>query len=132
MKTIFLILGVLISTSSLGQTTTCEHSKLIDSLTKKTVYQIVEFMPEPEGGMQVFYQRLLRNIKFKKPCQPIEFAFIVDEVSKIDGLRVLTKKYNNLENEILEIVQNTKWKAGTCGGRKLPVILTISIKIKCG
>ena len=74
--------------------------------TKKEVYTIVETMPEPEGGIQVFRKYLAENIRYPDSAQvkgivELEFlkrkTYCVGMVS-LEKIKVISK----LENLLVE------------------------------
>jgi outer membrane biosynthesis protein TonB len=105
-------------------------------LTKREVINSFDQVPIPEGGLPNLYNRILENLILPNSARRLEFigkgfiGFVIDSDGSVIGKRVI--KSNNVPEmgiQALEVVEKTKWSAGTCGNKKVPVILIMPIKI---
>ncbi|SIO55577.1 energy transducer TonB [Chitinophaga niabensis] len=133
---LLIIFGLGLGTfSSQAQTKNC--SSEYDSLLKRKVYTFVDQMPEyptGEAEMVAFFAKNLRYPDHQESVQGrVSLVFIIMEDGRIKGERIPHKKQNELtpiDKEALKVLRKMPaWKAGTCGGKKVPV--KFSLPISC-
>ena len=135
MKWFFLVLLPVIvegSTQKIGKDSCYAQ---LDTLTKLEVYKFVDIMPSVEGGMNVLYTDISRQLgkidaDEKVDQGKIVIAFIIDTTGQVIGERVIKGAAGSeLMNGILETIRKAKWKPGSCKGTPVPVIQLLPIYI---
>lgn len=124
LQIIALCLGLGMS-SSQAQDCSSEY----DSLLKRKVYTFVDQMPvfaTGEADMLAFFVKNFQYPSLQESVQgSVNLVFIIMEDGRIKGERIPHKKTNELtlvDKEALRVLRKMPaWKAGTCGGKKVPV-----------
>ncbi len=107
-----------------------------DTILHKLVYKVVDKAPEVKGGIQQFYKKLSKNLRY--PTGDIDYhgkvvvAFVVEPNGKIDGKRTIydpSGKQRLFSKQILNIVDMVIWIPGLCNGRPVPVLYTLPVRI---
>jgi TonB family protein len=120
----------------LSKSDTASCAYYLDSLTNIEVIKSPNQLPIPEGGLPNLYKRISENFKLPSSARRIGIdgkiliGFVIDSDGTVIGKRVI--KSNNVPEmgiQALEVVEKTKWSAGTCGNKKVPVILIMPIQI---
>jgi periplasmic protein TonB len=82
------------------------------------VHDIVEKMPEPEGGLEGFYRTLKNNLKYPVKARRmitegrVFVQFVIDEKGNLTDFKVLKGIGNGCDEEAVRVLALTKWKAG--------------------
>lgn len=107
-----------------------------DSLSGLVVYQIVQDMPEFDGGTQVLMQYLQEKLDFTDIKLDSEtpttyyFAFIIDKNGNVVAPRCTNHPKHPIALRGVEIIANMPtWKAGKQKGKPVNVIFTLPLKI---
>jgi len=109
---------------------------------EEPIYDLVEQMPEPEGGMEAFYKYLMRKIKIPQQARVDEVSgkvivqFIVEKNGKITNEEIIQSLSPEMDKEILRVIKfiktsstAPKWKAGTQEGELVRVRMKVPIRI---
>lgn len=135
MKLVLAII-VLTTTVAFGQRTNDKVpcSVQLDTLTKQQVYQVVDKVPEVQGGLEALSKEISK-IKFPAAAREhgnisIYVAFIVKEDGQIIGKRVVRNiKGTDSAERVLAILDRLKWQPGMCNGRKVATLFLLPVKI---
>lgn len=105
--------------------------------TKNEVFTVVETMPEPEGGIQVFRKYLSENIRYPDSAQvkglegKVYLKFVVDTSGKITDVTMLKgiKDCPECDEEAMRVLRSYpyKWKPGTIAGKPVSVYYNLPI-----
>jgi len=108
---------------------------------KKDEVQIVEYMPEPMGGMETFYKYIGENLKYpeKARAEGIEgkvfVQFMIDDEGILTEIKVIKSLLSNecsqCEKEAIKVVSTFskvgKWKPATQNGKPMWCKMVIPI-----
>jgi hypothetical protein len=107
-----------------------------DTLLHKFVYKTADVLPQPVGGVEAISKAIDRNFKF--PSGDVDFsgkvqvAFVVEPDGTIDGKRTIydpSGKDSLFSKQLLNILNNTKWKPALCNGTKVPCLYIFPLNI---
>lgn len=110
---------------------------LVDSLTKKEVYSVVETPPTPEGGYEKLYKEIASRFSISEE-QATKFgidskifvAFVVEPDGSVKGERVLKDiAGTDLAIQALNIISGFTWTAGVCENRSVPVMVLLPVQV---
>ena len=100
----------------------------------KTVYTVVEHMPEFPGGQDAVMKYLARSIKYPKEAEAkgiegtVICRFIVNKDGTVSDAIIVRGVDPILDKEVLRVVQSMpKWKAGIQKGKTVNVYYTLPI-----
>jgi TonB family protein len=100
----------------------------------KTVYAVVEHMPEFPGGQDAVMKYLARSIKYPKEAEAkgiegtVICRFIVNKDGTVSDAIIVRGVDPILDKEVLRVVQSMpKWKAGIQKGKTVNVYYTVPI-----
>ncbi len=103
------------------------------------IFTVVEDQPEPEGGLQAFYQYIQKNLKYPSQARrmgvegKVFVQFVVDTDGTLNDVQVVKGIGGGCDEEALRIVQAAKpWKPGKQRGRAVKVRMVIPITFKLG
>ncbi|MBN8679532.1 MAG: hypothetical protein J0M29_14980 [Chitinophagales bacterium] len=106
-----------------------------DPLSNQSVYVFVDKMPEYEGGSMALLQFFANNFEYPKQEQfqaTFIMEFIVDKKGKVTAPRIKGKDISKLteaEKKVLDVLEQTsKWSAGSCNGKKVPVKMFLPLR----
>lgn len=98
------------------------------------VYEIVEIMPEFEGGMNALYKYFGKNIEYNNQAitegisGKVYIRFIVDKNGNITKAEVHKGVHPLLDNEALRVVKNMpNWSPGIQNGEKVNVAMIVPV-----
>ena len=108
------------------------------STSKEVIYEVVEDMPVPIGGMETFYKTISENLKYSEEAleQKIEgrvyVQFVVDEEGRITELKTLKGLGHGLDEAAEKAIEATsgQWKAGRQRGKAVPTRMVMPIIFK--
>lgn len=92
------------------------------------IYDIVDVAPEPIGGMEAFYETVLKNLKYpadareKNITGKVIVQFVVEKDGKLlrKNVKVTSPVHKSLDKEAIRIVLLTSpWKPGTLKGQRV-------------
>lgn len=102
------------------------------------IFLIVEEFPEPEGGMEAFYQYIAENLKYPKFATfngisgKVYVQFIVDSKGDVKDILILKGIGGGCDEEALRIVEESpiKWEPGKQRGVPVKVRMVLPITFK--
>lgn len=107
-----------------------------DSISNRTIYSIVDKLPEFPGGIDTMKKYISTNIKWPNDGQDdfqgtVYVSVIVETDGTLSNITILKGIYDLSDNEALRIIENMpKWKPGKCNGQIVPVKYCIPIKFR--
>ena len=109
-----------------------------NSDTKQDVFQVVEKMPEFEGGVENMMKFLQQNIKYPEEAKKngtqgrVIVQFVVEKDGSITDAKVVRNVSPELDAEALRVVESMpKWIPGEQRGEKVRVQFTLPVMFKC-
>jgi hypothetical protein len=119
-----------------GQTITKEDcGGQYDSKLKRTIYLIVDSMPEFPGGIDSLNSFINRNLTWPDDGTTFQGTVVISMIVEIDG--TLTNKvvvrgiYEGSDKEALRLIDiMPRWKIGKCKGKAVPVKYLLPIKFR--
>lgn len=90
-------------------------------------FRVVEKMPEPVGGWQVFYNTLSKNLKYPREAQRKEASgkvfveFTVNNKGELSHFKIIKGIGYGCDEEARRVISLTKWKPGKQRGRAVNV-----------
>lgn len=101
------------------------------------VYDVVEQMPVPPGGMEGWNKYLAENLKYPEPAKKtriegtVYLAFIVDKEGNIANPEILRGIGGGADEEAVRLLQNSpQWIPGSQKGEKVNVQLRLPIRFQ--
>jgi hypothetical protein len=114
------------------------HKKVV-SIPQRHVYESVEEMPMPEGGVEKIVGTIARNLHYPDSCElpggRIIIAFVVEADGTIDNETVVRDPCGNdhlLSNRLFDIVKKTKWTPGKMNGKPVATRYSLPLTICLG
>lgn len=99
------------------------------------VFDVVENMPRPTGGLEGWTQYLTTNLKYPSEAKEkgitgtVYLTFIVDTEGSIQHVQIFKGIGAGLDEEAIEVVKNApKWEPGTHNGKKVNVKMRLPIR----
>jgi len=97
-----------------------------DSISKRTIYIVVDTMPEFPGGNDSLKKFIKNNLVWPKTEADFQgtvyISLIVEPDGSLTNKSVLRGLYEPANKEALILIDKMpKWKAGKCKGRTVPV-----------
>ncbi|NRF40303.1 energy transducer TonB [Pedobacter foliorum] len=129
---LFAIVFYLLGCARPGYTPVAENmscSKEYNSKLKRNIYQFVDQMPEPPGGLRELLRYATRNVDFINDDGTIQGSVKFEMIIDVDGA-ILEEKitgkefeaYTSTDKKVLKNIRSMpKWKPGKCKNRKVPV-----------
>ncbi|MCG8310823.1 MAG: energy transducer TonB [Cytophagales bacterium] len=94
----------------------------------ETIFQVVEEMPSPRGGMRAFYKYLNENLKYPQKAARIGMqgrvflSFVVETDGSLTDIKVLRGIGAGCDEESIRVMQNApKWNPGKQRGNPVRV-----------
>lgn len=127
---LILVLGVNVA---FGQVDSCSFR--IDSLTKDTIYIVVDKSPSLGETKKETLEYILKHFKYPHHYKGNELliaSFIVQEDGTINQLEIIKKSANDIANKsLIEMIESMpKWKPGYCKGKAVKTETKLPIKLK--
>lgn len=104
---------------------------------EETVYQAVEEMPEPPGGMGTLNSYLAKNIKYPEIAKragmegKVVVRFIVDKNGKVKNPVVLKSMGAGMDEEAVRVISNMPdWTPGRQNGRSVSAFISVTVKFQ--
>ncbi|MCX6233905.1 MAG: energy transducer TonB [Bacteroidetes bacterium] len=113
-----------------------ECKSLFDSLTNRTVYLMVDQLPEFPGGANSLKRFILNNLIWPNDGQDdfqgtVYVSVMVETDGNLTNKIILKGIYDLADKEALRIIDKMpKWKPGKCNGKVVPVKYCIPIKFR--
>jgi Ca-activated chloride channel family protein len=135
-----MVLGCAIAPSmkSISKNSSIEYAVpevVADNEESKTVFTVVETMPEFTGGQTALDKLLATNLVF--PAKAIQngisgtvyLSFIVDAKGHISAIKIIQGIGYGCDQEAIRVIKLTsgKWKPGTQNGKPCPVLMNVPI-----
>ncbi|QDH80668.1 TonB family protein [Echinicola soli] len=103
----------------------------------KDVFDVVEKMPAPQGGMEGWSEYISRNIEYPKDAMEkgvegtVYVTFIVDKDGTTRDPQILRGIGSGADEEAMRLVMNSpKWSPGEQKGTNVPVKMRLPIKFE--
>lgn len=103
----------------------------------KEVFDVVENMPSPQGGMEGWTDYVSKNLIYPKTAQEkgvegtVYVSFIVDEDGSLQNPKILRGIGSGADEEAMRLVANApKWTPGQQRGKNVPVEMKVPIKFE--
>lgn len=99
------------------------------------VFDVVEIMPRPSGGLEAWNQYLANSLEYPSEAKAkgitgtVYVTFIVDTEGSIQDVQVFQGVGSGLDEEAIKAVKNApKWEPGTQRGQKVNVKMRLPIR----
>ncbi|MEX2592813.1 MAG: TonB family protein, partial [Anditalea sp.] len=99
------------------------------------VYDVVENMPKPSGGLEGWNQYLANNLNYPSEAKEkgttgtVYVTFVVDTEGSIQWVEILRGIGSGCDEEAIKTIKNApKWEPGTQGGQKVNVKMRLPIR----
>ena len=106
-----------------------------DSISNRTIYRLVDSMPEFPGGIDSLFAFINNNLTY--PAGDFDFearvyvAFIVEPDGSISNKCIIRGSEELINTEALRLIDKMpKWKPGKCNDIAVPVRYIIPIRFK--
>ena len=103
------------------------------------IFMVVEDQPEPQGGIQAFYEYVGKNMKYPSQARrmgiegKVFVQFVVDKDGTITQVQAIKGIGAGCDEEAVRVLQNApKWKPGKQRGRPVRVRMVLPITFKLG
>jgi len=103
------------------------------------IFTAVEVEPEPQGGMQKFYDFLGKKIQYPTAAKDagttgkVIMQFVVEKDGSLTDIKVLREPGNGLGDEATRVLKIApKWKPGIQNGKPVRVQYTIPVNFSLG
>lgn len=106
------------------------------------IYSVVEVSAEPIGGMQTFYNAIMREIQYPKDARKngvqgrVFIEFVINADGTLSDFKVIKGIGGGCDEEALrlmsEVAKKVKWKPGTQRGKNVRQRYTLPIVFKLG
>lgn len=100
----------------------------------KEIYEVVEVMPKPRGGMSNFFAYLAQEIQYPDKALALEIEgrvfvrFVVDTDGRLTNLRVVKGIGGGCDQEALRVLRKAEpWEPGRQRGKPVKVKYTVPI-----
>jgi len=117
----------------IGMTKECVAQ--FDSISNRTIYRLVDSMPEFPGGIDSLFAFINNNLTY--PAGDFDFearvyvAFIVEPDGSISNKCIIRGSEELINTEALRLIDKMpKWKPGKCNDIAVPVRYIIPIRFK--
>ena len=104
----------------------CSH--YVDSITNRKVYTFVDKMPE-FGNHKGFLVNLVSDIEIDSAFTIVDtkgqVEFTVETDGKVSDVKITDTINQEIDKEVFDFVVKSKWKAGYCDKRPVPVRMII-------
>jgi periplasmic protein TonB len=105
----------------------------------ETIYQIVQEMPSPVGGLEAFYAYLNKNLKYPSQARRIGIegrvymSFVVEKDGSLTDIAVMKGIGAGCDEESIRVLQNApKWNPGKQRGNPVRVRYSFPIIFRLG
>src|SRR5690606_29095632 len=115
----------------------CEYQEtdLVASSPTTEVFDVVDNMPKPDGGLEGWNHYLANNLVYPKEAKEkgisgtVYVTFTVNTEGSIQDVEIFKGIRSDLDKEAIKAVENApKWQAGTQNGRKVNVKMRLPIR----
>jgi TonB family protein len=114
-----------------------ENQKITSDSSSSEVYDKVDVMPEPSGGMNEYIAYLSKEIKYPEKAKKegiegkVLIEFIVDKAGTIGNVKVLQGFNDDCDKEAQRVVSSSgPWKPGIKDGKPVSVKMVMPISFK--
>lgn len=105
-----------------------------DKPTKRTIFRVVEEMPEFIGGTEAMYKWIYKHIKYPQVewemriGGTVHIEFVVSKTGAVEDVKILRGASENLDAESIRVISAMpNWKPGKQGNKKVDVYYNIPI-----
>lgn len=98
------------------------------------VYFYAERMPEYPGGEKAMTEKISKSIEYPLESQQkghegtTLVRFVVNEKGKPESMQIIRSSFPDLDAEAIRVVGDLRFKAGSQGGKKVKVYMTIPVR----
>lgn len=103
------------------------------------IFMIVEDQPEPQGGMQAFYEYVSKNLKYPSQARrmgiegKVFVQFVVNTDGSLTDVQAIKGIGAGCDEEAVRVIKSApKWKPGKQRGRAVRVRMVLPITFKLG
>lgn len=103
------------------------------------IFMVVEDQPQPEGGMQAFYEYVGKNLKYPSQARrmgiegKVFVQFVVNTDGSLTDVQAIKGIGAGCDEAAVEVVKNApKWQPGKQRGRAVRVRMVLPITFKLG
>ena len=103
------------------------------------IFMVVEDQPEPQGGMQAFYEFVGKNMKYPSQARrmgvegKVFVQFVVDKDGSLSDVKAIKGIGAGCDEEAVRVVKSApKWKPGKQRGKAVRVRMVLPITFKLG
>lgn len=102
---------------------------------EKTIFTLVEQMPEYPGGQEALIKFISQNLKYPESAKEagisgtVYVSFIVSEKGNIESVKAISSVHELLDKEAIRVVKEMpSWKPGIQKGKPVKVQFTLPLK----
>lgn len=125
-----------LSLSPAGNDKVTTNSKTVQNNTDNEVFEVVEEMPDFEGGMKAMHSFLYQNLKYPEDAMAGDISgrvivqFVVTKDGQVEDVHVLRSVSPSLDAEALRVVKATsgKWIPGKVNGKNVNAMFTLPVQ----
>jgi TonB family protein len=128
---LFPLMGLLIVLFSCEQ----QEATLVAPSPTMEIFDVVENMPKPTGGLEGWSQYLANNLTYPTAAKEkgitgtVYLTFVVDTEGSIQDVQIFRGIGSGLDEEAIKAVQNApKWEPGTQDGQRVNVKMRLPIR----
>lgn len=103
------------------------------------IFMVVEDQPEPQGGIQAFYEYVSKNMKYPSQARrmgvegKVFVQFVVNTDGSLTDVQAIKGIGAGCDEEAVRVIQSApKWKPGKQRGRAVRVRMVLPITFKLG
>ncbi|WPP51619.1 energy transducer TonB [Catalinimonas niigatensis] len=103
------------------------------------IFMVVEDQPEPQGGIQAFYEYVSKNMKYPSQARrmgvegKVFVQFVVNTDGSLTDVQAIKGIGAGCDEEAVRVIQGApKWKPGKQRGRAVRVRMVLPITFKLG
>lgn len=103
------------------------------------IFMVVEDQPQPQGGMQAFYEYVGKNMKYPSQARrmgiegKVFVQFVVDKDGSLSDVQAIKGIGAGCDEEAVRVVKSApKWKPGKQRGQPVRVRMVLPITFKLG
>ncbi|NHE56780.1 M56 family metallopeptidase [Cyclobacterium plantarum] len=114
-----------------------DDNKITERLMQGDVFDVVEDMPVPNGGMEGWNQYLMENLTYPESAKKegvegtVYASFVVNQEGVVRDVELLRGVDDRLNQAALEVIRNSPdWEPGKQKGKEVTVKMRVPIKFK--
>ena len=107
---------------------------MFDSISNRTIYEVVDSMPEFPGGIDSLHKFIMNNLRWPNEADcvgKVYISFIVESDGIITNKIILKGICDPFDKEALRVISSMpRWRAGKCKGKAVAVKFIVPINFK--